>query len=136
MPRNYKQFFAICKAHGFDYKDKVAEFTEGRTESLTDLSDGEYKEMMLRLVRLNEPHRKQFTPPSGDAQRKKIIAVARDMRWDVRGKEVMMQRIDDFMLNRTKYRKKLNELTVDELNKVCYIFENEVKSSFLKGLNK
>lgn len=135
MARDYKQFFAICKKHGFDYKEKVAEFTEGRTDSLTALSDGEYKEMMLRLTRLNAPMRKGFTPKPGDAQRKKIIGIARDMRWDARGDAIMMHRIDEFMLNRTKYRKKLNDLTVDELNKVCFIFENEVKSSFLKGLN-
>lgn len=136
MARDYKQFFAICKKHGFDYKEKVAEFTEGRTDSLTALSDGEYKEMMVRLTRLNEPMRKGFTPKPGDAQRKKIIGIARDMRWDARGNAIMMHRIDEFMLNRTKYRKKLNDLTVDELNKVCFIFENEVKSSFLKGLNQ
>lgn len=135
MPRDYKQFFAICKKHGFDYKEKVAEFTEGRTDSLTALTDGEYKEMMVRLTRLNEPMRKGFIPKPGDAQRKKIIGIARDMRWDARGDAIMMHRIDEFMLNRTKYRKKLNDLTVDELNKVCFIFENEVKSSFLKGLN-
>ena len=136
MTRDYKQFFAICKKHGFDYKEKVAEFTEGRTDSLKALSDGEYKEMMVLLTRLNEPMRKGFTPKPGDAQRKKIIGIARDMRWDARGDAIMMHRIDEFMLNRTKYRKKLNDLTVDELNKVCFIFENEVKSSFLKGLNQ
>lgn len=133
--RDYKQFFAICKRHGFDYKDKVAEFTEGRTESLKALTDGEFKELMIRMSRLNTPYRKQFTPPPGDTQRKKIIAIARDMRWDAKGKEAMMQRIDDFLLTRTKYRKRLNSLSVDQLNRVAYIFEHEVKASFLKGLN-
>lgn len=135
MARDYKQFFAICNKHGFDYKEKVSEFTEGRTDSLKSLTDGEFKEMMVRLTKLNEPLRKTFTPPPGDAQRKKIIAIARDMRWDARGTANMMQRIDQFMLTRTKYKKKLNALTVDELNKVCYTFENDVKSSFLTGLN-
>lgn len=133
--RNYKQFFAICKKHGFDYKDKVAEFTNDRTDSLTALTDGEFKELMVRLTRLNEPMRKDFIPKPGDAQRKKIIAIARDMRWDAQGTTNMMQRIDEFMLTRTKYKKKLNALTVNELNKVCYTFENDVKSSFLTGLN-
>lgn len=134
MSRDYKQFFAICKKHGFDYKEKVAEFTEGRTESLTALSDGEYKEMMVRLTRLNEPMRKSFTPKPGDKQRKKIIAIARDMRWDVQGAKVMMQRINYYCLNKTKYKKTLNNLTVDELNKVVYIFEHEVKKSFLNNI--
>ncbi|SUJ26419.1 Uncharacterised protein [Sphingobacterium spiritivorum] len=136
MARDYSQLFAICNTHGFDYKEMVYEFTEGRTDSLTKLSDGEFKELMIRLTRLNAPARQQFTPPPGDRQRKKIIAIARDMRWDARGNAIMMQRIDDFLINRSKYGKRLNDLTVDELNKVCFIFENEVKVSFLKGLNR
>lgn len=134
--RDYKQFFAICKKHGFDYKEKVAEFTEGRTESLTALNDGEYKEMMVRLTRLNAPMRKGFTPKPGNPQRRKMIAIARDMRWDIRGNSVMMERLDNYCLTKTKYKKKLNELSEEELNKVLFIFEKEVKSSFLKGLNQ
>lgn len=136
MPRDYKQLFAICKKHGLDYKEKVFEFTEERTDSLTALSDGEYHELLSRLIKLNKSARQKFTPKPGDAQRKKIIGIARDMRWDIKGKDVLMQRIDDFMLTRTKYKKKLNDLTVEELNKVCYTFENDVKRSFLSGLNK
>lgn len=134
--RDYKKFFAICKAHGFDYKDKIAEFTSGRTDSLKALSDGEYKEMMIRLNGLNSFNRKHFIPKPGDRQRKMIIGIARDMRWDRHGKDQMMQQIDEFMLTRTRYKKRLNELSVDELNKVCFIFENEVKTSYLKGLNR
>lgn len=140
MARNYKGLFAICKKHGFNYKDKVAEFTAQTravpTESLKSLTDGEFKEFMLQMKRLNEPMRQTFTPKPGDKQRKMIIAIARDMRWDIKGKIIMMKRIDEFMLTRTKYKKKLNELTLDELNKVCYTFENDVKRSFLSGLNK
>lgn len=136
MPRNYRQFFAICKRHGFNYKDKVAEFTGGRTDSLTSLSEGEFKEMMLRMVKLNAPFRKGFIPKAGDIQRKKMIAIARDMRWDAKGIKIMMERINQWCLTKTKYRKALNELTVDQLNKTLHVFEHEVKASYYKGLNK
>lgn len=133
---DYKQFFAICKAHGFDYKDKVSEFTNGRTDSLKSLTDGEFRELMLRLKGLNAYQRKTFTPRPGDLQRKKIIGIARDMHWDKEGKDKLMLRIDEFMINRTRYKRRLNELTLDELNKVLYIFEQEVKRSFLTGFNR
>lgn len=136
MPRQYQQLFAICKRHGLDYKDKVAEFTNGRTESLKSLTDGEYKELMTRLSKLNHSARQNFIPKPGDAQRKKIISIAREMRWDQNINFAdLMQRIDNYMLTRTKYKKKLMELSEDELNKVLYIFETEVKRSFLKDLN-
>lgn len=131
--RNYADFFAICKRHGWNYKDKVAEFTKDRTESLSSLSDSEYRELLLRAKRFS-PVPDNWKPPDGDAQRKKIIAIARDMRWDIRGQDVLMQRIDEWLLKHGKYKKPLNKLSVDELNKVVYIFENEVKPSFLRGL--
>ena len=131
--RNYSDFFAICKRHGWDYKEKVVEFTNGATESLSSLSDGEYRELLLLAKRFS-PIPEDWEPPEGDEQRKKTIAIARDMRWDVRGKEAMMQRIDNWCLTQTKYKKPLNKLSIDELNKVLHIFEHEVKPSFLKGL--
>ncbi len=48
MNRNYPEFHAICKAVGVNYKEAVLEFTDGRTESLRALTDGEYKELYLR----------------------------------------------------------------------------------------
>ncbi|MGB4776134.1 MAG: hypothetical protein WBP45_13225 [Daejeonella sp.] len=135
--RDYKQFFAICKKHGLDYKDKVAEFTEGRTDSLKALTDGEYKEMMIRLSRMN-------TPPPGDAIRKKIISMARQMGWvikcDAHSKSTPlwiadMQRIDNWCLHYGKYKKRLNDHSPAELGVLASIFE-EVLKTYLKGLNK
>lgn len=118
--------------------------SKGRTESTKDLTEAEVLAVIAELKPL-VPETK-FTPKPGDKQRKKIIGIARDMRWDSptpnpspagRGdKKLLMKRIDDFMLTRTKYKKKLNDLTVDELNKVCFTFEQDVKSSFLSGLNR
>lgn len=134
MPRDYKQFFAICKRHGWDYRDKVAELTQGRTDSLKALTDGEYHELLTRAQRFNTPPVGQWKPKPGNAQRRKMIAIARDMRWDAQSNEAMMQRLDNWCLTQTKYKKKLNQLSEDELNKVLYVFEYEVKKDFLKSI--
>ena len=113
--------------YAFDASNKRTESTKERTET-------EVLNVIEKLKKLL-PAGNKFIPPPGDPQRKKIIAIAREMRCDVRGITLMMQRIDNFMLTRSKYKKKLNDLSVDELNKVCYTFENDVKSSFLAGFN-
>lgn len=133
MPRNYKTIFAICKQHGWDYKDKVAEFTEGRTDSLSSLTDAELLQLESELKKFNALP-KDWKPKDGNEQRRKMIAIARDMRWDARGKDVMMKRIDEWCKTKTKYKKALNDLEVDELNKVVYIFEHQVKKAFLKNV--
>lgn len=133
MARSYAQIFAICNKHGWDYKEKVFEFT-GSHDSLSKLTDGEYREFLRQMINIGNDPKSVFTPKPGDAQRKKMIAIARDMRWDVRGKTAMMDRIDNWCLTQTKYKKSLNNLTVDELNKVVYIFEHEVKKSFLNNI--
>ena len=134
MDRQYPHFHAICRQRGLQYKDLVAEFTGGVTDSLRALSDAEYLELFDQLKGANKTN--GFTPKPGDAQRKKIIGIAKDMQWHRQGKEALMQRIDVFMLTKTKYKKRLNDLTVDELNRVCHVFEVDVKGSFYKALNK
>lgn len=132
MPRNYKTIFAICKQHGWDYKDKVAEFTEGRTDSLSILTDAEVLQLESELKKFNALP-KDWQPQPGNEQRRKMIAIAREMRWDMPNKSALMLSIDYWCLNRTKYKKKLNDLTPDELNKVLHIFE-KVKIDFLKNV--
>ncbi len=130
--RDYKQFFAICKAHGFDYKDKVAEFTDGRTDSLRGLSDEEWVALERRMLSLNAPFRKRtFKPRPGDAQRKKMLSIARQMGW-VRDGRTDVSRVNDWCLSQ-KYKKGLNELTMVELNTLLYIFETKVLASYYEG---
>lgn len=141
MPRNYSQFFAILKKLGLDYKDVVAEFTEGRTESLSSLSDGEYKELTLRMQRYN-----QYDPNDpANKMRRKMIAIARQMRWGEphprplsRGEgstNALMERLDNWCIKYGKYGKKLNSHTVAELSLLVTIFE-EVLDDYLKALQK
>lgn len=139
MPRNYSQFFAILKKLGLDYKDVVAEFTEGRTESLSSLSDGEYKELTLRIQRYN-----QYDPNDpANKMRRKMIAIARQMRWlkaspnPLTKNELIadMERLDNWCIKYGKYGKKLNSHTVAELSLLVTIFE-EVLDDYLKALQK
>jgi hypothetical protein len=104
-----------------------------RTESTRELTEKEVDEI-IKVLQTNFPEVLAFTPKPGDKQRKMIIGIAKDMQWHVKGKKDLMRRIDSFMLKRTKYKKKLNDLTEDELNKVCTIFETQVKADYYKSL--
>ena len=130
--RNYRTFFAICKALGKTKEEAVLEFTDGRTDSLSSLDDGEFKELMVCLRRL-QPVPDDWEPKPGDNIRKKMIGLAQTMRW---GKSLnrLLDRLDEWCLNHTKYKKALNELTIDELTKVCTILETKVYPDYLKGL--
>lgn len=134
MARDYSTFFAICKEHGLDYRHQVAEFTQDRTESLRSLTDQEYEELEARMKNLSKPARSRFIPPPGDEQRKKIIAIARKMRWMKDGK-VDIARINAWCLKQ-KFKTGLNKLTIPQLNVLVTIFENNVYVSYLKGLNR
>jgi hypothetical protein len=133
--RNYKQFFAICKAHGFDKEEKVLEFTEGRTSSLSELSDREFGKMMLILQKLNAPNRqgRQFEPKPGDKQRKKLLALARKMNWgDV---PTTLAKLDEWS-RKQKYKKGLMDHTPGELDLLVVIFEQRVYADYLTALNR
>lgn len=134
MPRDYSTIHTICGKKKWNYKDKVFEFTNGRTDSLRALTDEELQQFEEKLKEFNGPIPKDWKPKDGNEQRRKMIAIARDMRWDARGKDVMMKRIDNWCKTKTKYKKALNDLEVDELNKVVYIFEHQVKKAFLKNV--
>lgn len=60
----YAQFFAIIKKHDLQKEEVVLEFTAGRTDSLSELTGGEYNELMRRLARFNPV-------PAGDQREKK-----------------------------------------------------------------
>ena len=126
--RNYKVFFAICKAVGLDKEEVVYEFTGGRTSSLKDIDDGEFKELMIRLRRMQPAKAPQSVRP-GDAQRKKMIAIAGKMNWGTNTLEIV-GRLNGWL--RGTYGKELNELDVAELGKVLWVMENKIYKDYLK----
>ncbi|WP_313411039.1 hypothetical protein [Sphingobacterium multivorum] len=130
MPRNYAQFFAICKAVDKDKNEVVLEFTDGRTDRLSDLSNGEWKELELTVRKWQKPRKPNIVIP-GDLLRKKLIAIAGKMNW---GNDILeiVGRLNQWC--QTNYHKELNELDVDTLNKAVWVMENKVYSQYLKSI--
>lgn len=130
----YKELFAICKRLGLDYKEEVSNFTNGRTDSLRALTDGEYLHLCIAL---NTAAPGKWDPKPGDKIRKKMIALARQMQWDdSRLKNGgLFAALDEWCLKQ-KYKKRMNDLNVVELGVLATIFEKNVFADYLKGLNK
>lgn len=125
--RNYKQFFAICNKHDLTKEEVVLEFTKERTDSLTDLGNAEFAELMRRMARMN-------SLPPGDVQRKKMISLARQMQWGKTTQEILT-RINGWLLKQ-KYQRRMMQLNVEELNVMLTIFETKVFKDYMEGLNK
>lgn len=135
--RNYKPFFAIAKALGLNAenrKDIAYDFSEGRTTSLKELTDKEYSAVLKSLKK------RQSALPSttkGDKQRKKIIALCRDMgmeKYDtVKQKMVAdMPKIYKLIVDKGYLKpKKLNDYTANELPKLVTQVQN-IQLSYLE----
>lgn len=123
---------------GVTKEEVIREFTAGRldangnpgnmiTDSLTDLSVGEFHELMLRLQRFNGV-------PPGDKMRKAIIADAYNMRWTVNmgGGAIVadMQRINGWCIKYGPFKKPLNDHTITELPLLVTVFK-KVYEDFL-----
>lgn len=136
--RNYSQLFAICKKHGWDYKDKVAEFTKNYTdqehESLSSLTDPQYEEFMVLVLELNKGHRKDFNKKPGDPQRKKLIAIALTMFWGNETSEAV-KAVDEW-IRKQKFKKGLMAHSPAELDLMVAIMEQKVYPDYLKSLRK
>lgn len=136
--RNYPQFFALIKQFEMD-KDEVAlACSLGRTSSLKGLTDEEWNTMMHQLTGMQKG--KDWTPPPGDIQRKKMISISRQMNWHLvdgkdKGIAQIMARLDGWCLKQ-KFKKELMKHTVQELNILISIFEEKVYKSYLEDLNK
>lgn len=127
MPRNYPEFFAICKAAGVEYKEVVSEFTSGRTDSLRALNDGEYHELFIHVRKWQHTKRPDAVAP-GDKQRKKLIALAGKMNWGNNTIEIV-GRLNNWSLE--NYGVELNQLDVNTLNKVLWVMENKIYKDYL-----
>lgn len=144
MKRNYPQFFALIKQFEMD-KDEVALASSlGRTASLKGLTDEEWNTMMHQLTGMQKG--KDWTPPPGDIQRKKMISISRQMNWHLNPpadlpewwrseSQIIRFRLDAWCLKQ-KFKKPLMKHTVQELNVLVSIFEEKVYKSYLEDLNK
>lgn len=130
MNRDYKTFFAICKAIGREKEDVVFEFTKGESSSLKSLNEGEYKELMVQLRKL-QPAPEAWTPPAGDIQRKKMIGLAKSMHWGRDNIEII-RRLDEWCLK--TYKIKMNDMDIATIGKAVTVFERKVYPNYLEGL--
>jgi len=125
--RNYPQFFAICNKNGFTKQEVIKQYTEGKKKSMRELTDIEFYGMMNWLQQFN-------TIPPGDAIRKKMIALAKQMK---RGNTVkaILEHLDDWCRDQ-KYKKPLMLHTIAELGVICTIYEEKVYCDYMRDLNK
>ncbi len=112
--------------------------TGGRTESSKDLYYNEAADLIKQLQAMQPVQ--QWKPKEGEQQRRKIIAIAYNMRWEIPnpkgGKpKADMQRINEWCTVYGFGKKKLNEYTAAELPKLVSIFEIVYKQ-FLNGIKK
>jgi hypothetical protein len=119
MIRDYRRFYAMCKALGKTKEESVYEFTNGRTTSCSALSDKEFNELFNMLSSHQQVPRK-WEPAPGDAQRKKMISLARSMNWGDTTDQVLIK-LDDFCLRQKK--KRMNALSTYELGLVLTVLE-------------
>lgn len=135
----YSQLYAILRRHKLDKADVLADF-DSTKESLTELSDEELQELVTRLTETyGNSLPANFKPKPGDAMRKKIITMARQMRWVKLKNGVFvadMARIDSWCLHYGKFKKKLNDHCPEtELPLLVTIFQ-EVLKTYFAGLQK
>lgn len=156
MPRNYKQFYAICRAHGLDKEELVLDYSHGATSSLKALEEAQFNDLLGYLMALNKPRRSTFakatadkapgsdqttagkaapwSPPEGDKQRKKLLSIAYQMNWGNNAREVI-PKLDQWA-RKQKFKKALMEHNPQELGVLVSVFENHVYPNYLKSLNK
>jgi hypothetical protein len=139
MARDYKALFAICKQYGLNYKDKVLEFTNGRTDSLSSLTDSECEVMVDRLKKLNKIKvnrgGKKFEVKPGDPQRKKMIRLALTMHWGNGDMAEALKELDEWCFKQ-KFKKGFMGHTLSEYDLLVSIFETKVYKDYLRDLNK
>jgi hypothetical protein len=131
MIRDYRRFYAMCKALGKTKEEAVYEYSNGLTTSCSSLSDKEFNELFNMLAKHQQAPDK-WEPAPGDAQRKKMIGLARTMNWGETTDQVLIK-LDDFCLKQKK--KRMNALSVYELGLVLTILE-KIYSQFLGGIKR
>jgi hypothetical protein len=108
----------------------IYEVTGERTESSKELTIEEYNKLKNDLNVIIQKEDK------ADKMRKKIISMAREMRWEIisEGKtKADIKRINDWCLKFGYLHKSLNQYTEAELPKLVTQFEN-VYISFIKSI--
>ncbi|MEZ5017361.1 MAG: hypothetical protein R2800_09940 [Flavipsychrobacter sp.] len=110
-----KELFGVLSSLGLagdeERRELISQFTDGRTNSVKDLSDYDADEL---IAKLESPEYQ-----SADKMRKKIISMAYDMGWgnsfSFSGKVETLRRVNEWCEFYGRYNKPLNDHTPLEL---------------------
>jgi len=127
--RNYKKFYALLKAAKVEASEKNAlarVYSQGRTESLRELTDKEWKELMRHL----EGSAKTMVERDvRDRKRKKVIAIFAAMGYTKADSTSNIEAPDMAAIYKTIQQKgchkpkHLNDYSSEELSDLIYQFE-------------
>jgi hypothetical protein len=138
MMSNYKQYFAIEKqlkkqGNHLTRAEMIEDFTKGKKSSLKDLTDGEYKELIIQLNRVigmtkANPKNDWMNSPENKMRRKVWGLFIRKMHYTEEGFRLWLKKYG-------KFHKALNEHSREELTQLVTQAKS-VYASFLKEVNK
>ena len=119
---NYSKYFAIekqLKATGMhvDRAELIADFTQGRTESLRELTPTEYRELTNHMSAMLGDA--QFKDNKADRMRKKVIALLCNCGYTKNNKPDM-ERINLWCINRGHGKCPLNDYKEESLPALIY----------------
>lgn len=113
----------------------VREFTSSRTERSSEMSVDEAARLIKHLEECQgqvPATIRQADAASANQQRRRILAVAHQLRWERKDGSVDLKRVDAFCVERGYLKKPLNDYTQDELPKLINQFD-VVLRKFLKA---
>lgn len=117
----------------------VKHYTKDRTTSSKEMYYYEVASLIAHLESYQNTFSKSAAaapvPDAADKMRKKIIALAHEMKWELPGGKADMQRINNWCVNSGRFHQPLNAHSDVELAHLVTQFER-VHISFLKAIAK
>jgi len=125
----FRHMMALLTKHGLQgHRHRwVYEYSQGRTESTKELHLAEVNKIINAL----EEHFKKID--KADVMRKKCIAFAHQMRWELPDGKIDMMRVNTFCIERGYLKKPLNDYAPKELALLITQFEKAAEH-FVKKL--
>lgn len=132
-----KRLHAILGKLKIDAEEKremVYEVTEGRETSSGQLTVAECDRLIQSLQGKQgyKPGMEKYKDDPTDKQRKKILAICREMRWVTSENRVDFIALNTWLLKYGMFHKKLNALSETELPATITQFEQLLKSYYAK----
>lgn len=111
-----------------DKKELVLSATDGRTDSIRAMHTSEAIALLSNL----NGQADNYEPGTKQKMKRKVLAIAHDLGWELPDGKVDMKRVNGYCLTRSEAKKTFNDLTVKELESVVKQFQ-QMKRVYLKG---